>query len=141
MLLRMSTLQQTSTILFHNTMRVADGHLEPFKRAIREAVAFVEEHGPQLLVHVSIDEEQMRAHSFQLYADSDAMRRHWELSDPYIEEVMRHCTVEQFDVYGEPDEAVMNGLRAFAATGVPMTTTPVFVDFTRLASSGRKAVS
>ncbi len=81
---------KSSTILFRNTMRITDGHLDGFRRAIAQAVAFAHEHGPQLMVEVFIDEERMLAHSFQLYRDSDAIRTHWRLSDPYIREVMEH---------------------------------------------------
>ncbi|MFJ1732859.1 hypothetical protein [Streptomyces sp. NPDC088254] len=63
-------------------MRITDGHLDGFRRAIAQAVAFAQEHGPQLMVAVFIDEERMLAHSFQLHRDSDAIRAHWRLSDP-----------------------------------------------------------
>jgi hypothetical protein len=75
-------------LLLHNTMRITEGHLEGFRHAVEKAVAFVEEHGPQLAVQVFIDEERLVAHSFQLYPDSAAIVRHWSLSDPYIREVM-----------------------------------------------------
>lgn len=128
----------TRPILFHNTMPISEGRLEPFKDAIRQAVTFVEEHGPQLMVEVFVDGEEMLAHSFQLYADSAAIRTHWAISDPYIEQVMEHCRVERFAVFGDPDEAVMEGLRAFASSSaVPITVTPSFFGFTRPATPGR----
>ncbi|MGJ7906732.1 hypothetical protein ACOQFL_09650 [Actinopolyspora sp. H202] len=102
-------------LLLHNTMRIAEGHLEEYKRAVTRAVRFVEQHGPQLMVQVFIDEDQLLAHSFQLYPDTAAMLRHWELSDPYIREVMRHCTVERLQMYGEPD-GTMTGVEAPAST-------------------------
>lgn len=99
-------------VLFRNTMRITPGHLVPFTAAIGDAVRFVEEHGPQLLVDVFIDEEQLEATSFQLYADSDAVLRHWELSEPYIADVMRHAEVKRFEVFGHPSEEVVAGLQA-----------------------------
>ena len=56
--------------------------LDGFREAITAAIEFVEQHGPQDMVQVFIDEEQMLGHSFQLYANSAAILRHWELSDP-----------------------------------------------------------
>ncbi|MGK8464618.1 hypothetical protein [Nocardia cyriacigeorgica] len=44
------------SILFHNTMRITEGNLEEFAAAVKRAVAFVEEHGPQLVVQVFLDE-------------------------------------------------------------------------------------
>ena len=94
-------------LLLHNTMRITDGHLDEFRAAVERAVEFVEEHGPQLAVQVFIDNDRLLAHSFQLYPDSAAIVRHWELSDPYIAEVMEHCSVENLDMYGEPEEDVV----------------------------------
>lgn len=108
------------------------GHLEGFKEAVEKAVRFVEEHGPQLMVEVFIDEAQMLAYSYQLYSDSESVLKHWQLSDPYIQGVMQHCTVEAFDVYGEPDEAVMQGLRSGGNEQMPVTFTPWFTGFYRL---------
>src|SRR5688500_6951417 len=113
-------------IMFHNIMEITEGHLDGFREAIRTAIEFVEEHGPQDMVHVFIDEENMLGHSFQLYENSEAILKHWELSDPYIQGVMEHCTVKQFAVYGQPSDAVLDGMSggdiAFDFTVVPSFT-------------------
>lgn len=111
----------TERLLFRNTMRIKPGHLDEYRRAIRDAVAFAEQHAPQLLVDVFIDEEQMEATSFQLYPDSEAVLRHWELSDPYIAEVMRHCTVVRFEAFGSPSDAVLDDLGRSSETAVDIT--------------------
>ncbi|MFI2281933.1 hypothetical protein [Nocardia beijingensis] len=100
------------SILFHNTMRITDGHLEQFKVAVQRVVAFVAEHGPQLMVQVFLDEDRGLAHSFQLYPDSEAVLAHWKLSDPYIQDVMEHCSIQSFETYGEMSDEVLDGLRA-----------------------------
>ncbi|KAA5837225.1 hypothetical protein F1721_05345 [Saccharopolyspora hirsuta] len=116
-------------ILFRNTMRITDGHLEGYKSAIRKAVDFATEHGPQLMVEVFIDEDRMECTSFQLYADSDAVLRHWELADPYIQGVMEHCVVQDFEVFGNPDDRVRSGL------GPNVKFTPHLTGFHRLGGS------
>ncbi|WP_410539182.1 hypothetical protein [Streptomyces sp. KL2] len=127
----------SGTILFRNTMRITDGHLDGFRRAIAQAVAFAREHGPQLMVEVFIDEERMLAHSFQLYRDSDAVRTHWRLSDPYIREVMEHCTVQHFEVFGEPDHDIVAALKTPGGESFPFTVSPRLAGFNRLAEPGR----
>lgn len=122
----------TGTLLFHNTMLVRAGHLEEFRAAITKAVAFVREHGPQLMVEVFIDADGMRAHSFQLYADDESVRKHWELSDPYIREVMEHCAVERFEVFGEPGQQVRAGLHTPSGDSFPVTITPRLIGFTHV---------
>jgi hypothetical protein len=119
-------------LLLHNTMRITEGHLEGFRHAVEKAVAFVEEHGPQLAVQVFIDDERLVAHSFQLYPDSAAIVRHWSLSDPYIREVMEHCTVERLEMYGEPEEDVVgDAFRPDVAGDVPRTVVPRLIGFVR----------
>ncbi|MFH0245073.1 hypothetical protein ACGRHY_22240 [Streptomyces sp. HK10] len=127
----------SNTVLFRNTMRIADGRLDGFRRAIAQAVAFVQEHGPQLMVEVFIDEERMLAHSFQLYRDSDAVRTHWRLSDPYIREVTEHCAVQRFEVFGEPDHDIVAALRAPGGDSLPFTVSPRLSGFNRLEEPGR----
>jgi hypothetical protein len=106
------TTHDDALLLFRNTMRITDGHLDAFREAIARAVDFARRNGPQLMVETFLDEERMLAHSFQLYRDSDAVRLHWKLADPYIQKVMEHCRVERFEVFGEPDAEVVAGLRS-----------------------------
>ena len=130
-----STGTEDAPILFHNTMRITEGHLDQFRAAVRRAVEFVAEHGPRLMVQVYLDEERGLAHSFQLYRDSESVLAHWKMSDPYIREVMEHCTVESFQAYGEMSEEVSEGLRS----GVAGTATarPGMVGFLRFQNEAK----
>ncbi|MGW0614778.1 hypothetical protein [Streptomyces sp. NPDC002788] len=127
------TTSGNAVLLFRNTMRITNGHLESFSNAIAQAVAFAEQHGPQLMVHTFVDEGRMLAHSFQLYQDSDAVRTHWKLADPYIQEVMKHCRVERFEVFGEPDAELAAGLRSALGEQLDPTFLPRLAGFTRFA--------
>ncbi|MDA2812683.1 hypothetical protein O4J56_18710 [Nocardiopsis sp. RSe5-2] len=113
-------------VLFHNTMRIHDGHLEDYRRAVDRAVGFVREHGPQLMVEVFIDEERMLGHSFQLHTGSESIRRHMAMSDPYIKDVMEYCEVADFRVYGDVDDDIA----ALLPEGA--TVLPRFTGFTRM---------
>lgn len=122
---------RSEPLLLRNTMRITEGHLEEFKQAVRQAVGFVEAHGPQLMVQVFVDDEALLAYSFQLYPDSAAILTHWRMSDPYIREVMTHCTVERLEMYGEPDPTVTEATRPVATDGVERVTVPRDVGFLR----------
>jgi hypothetical protein len=127
--------QNDGILLFRNTMRINDGHLERFRGAIAEAVDFAERHGPQLMVQTFVDEERMLAHSFQIYRDSDAVRLHWKLADPYIQEVMEHCVVEHFEVFGEPDADVAAGLRSALGEHGALRFSPRIAGFDRFTAA------
>lgn len=117
-------------LLFLNTMRITEGHLPDYRAAIERAVEFAEQHAPQIMVDVFIDEGAMRAQSFQIYADSASVLQHWALSDPYIQEIMSHSEVEHFVVYGAPEPAVLERLTSGA---LPVTIVPRLTGFFRMA--------
>ncbi|ALC18372.1 hypothetical protein ACH46N_22005 [Streptomyces pristinaespiralis] len=126
----------SGTILFRNTMRITDGRLDGFRHAIARAVAFAQENGPQLMVEVFVDEERMLAYSFQLYRDSDSIRTHWRLSDPYIREVMEHCTVQHFEVFGHPDADIVAALKTPDGGSFPFSVSPRLAGFNRFEKPG-----
>lgn len=127
------------SLLLHNTMRITEGHLDDFKEAVRRAVEFVEEHGPQLMVQVFIDDELRLAESFQLYPDSAAVLAHWGMSDPYIQEVMRHCSIERLAMYGTPDDTVQQAIGPVPTDGIPRVTVPRHVGFLRPLAAGTRS--
>jgi len=102
---------------------------------VKRSIEFVETNGPQLLVEVYVDEENMQAYSFQFYPDSESMLFHWQISDPYIRDVMQHSAVKRLDIYGQPNHAVMEGIYSFARNGIIVAVTPYFVGFHRFQSN------
>lgn len=118
-------------IMLVNTMEIKEGRLAEFRESVERAVRFAEEHGPQLMVNVYIDEDNMRAQSVQLYPDSDAILPHWQLSDPYIKAVSENITVRRLQYFGQPDERVMNGVTPISREGVELTVTPHLTGFAR----------
>jgi hypothetical protein len=56
---------------------------------------------------------------------------HWKISDAYIEEVMKYCRLVRLDIYGRPNEAVMERIQQAVEQGIAVTVTPEFVGFGR----------
>lgn len=108
--LHMKTDQTQGAILLRNTMAFNREHAGEFKQAVQDAVRFAEKNAPQLMVQVFVDDDRALCYSFQLYDSSEAVLRHWEVSDPHIVAVMKHCTVQSMEVYGSPSEAVRKGI-------------------------------
>lgn len=130
----MSTDRKGSPVLLRNTMAFDRQHAAEFKRAIINAVEFANQHAPQLMVQTYVDDEKGLCYSFQLFQDSDALLRHWQVSDRHIAEVMKYCVIRSMEVYGDPSKAVRDGiLGAVGEAGVSFT--PALVGFSRLGSS------
>jgi hypothetical protein len=122
----------TVPIVFITNFQIKKGALEKFKEAARKSMDFLEANGPQLLAEVCIDENEMRAHGVQIHRDSESILTHWQLADPYMRDVMQYITTTSVEIYGQPNEAVIEGMRQRASQGVVISITPQFVGFSRL---------
>jgi hypothetical protein len=120
-------------IVFITTFQIENGALEKFKEAVQKSTDFLEANGPQLMAEVCIDENEMRAHGVQIHRDSESILAHWQLADPYMRDVMQYITTTRVDIYGQPNEAVIEGMRRLSSQGAVISVTPRFVGFSRLA--------
>lgn len=118
-------------ILLRNTMAFDQQHAAEFKNAIINAVDFANKHAPQLMVQTYIDDEKGLCYSFQLYQDSDAILRHWQISDANIAEVMKYCVVRSMEVYGSPSQEVRDGILGSVGEA-SVSFTPELIGFYRL---------
>jgi hypothetical protein len=119
-------------IVFITTFQIENGALEKFKEAVRKSTDFIETNGPQLMAEVCIDENDMRAHGVQVHRDSESILTHWQLADPYMRDVMQYITTTRVEIYGQPNEAVLKGMRRLTSQGAVISVTPVFAGFSRL---------
>jgi len=119
-------------IIFITTFQIENGALEKFKEAVRKSMDFLETNGPQLMAEVCIDEKVMRAHGIQVHRDSESILSHWQLTDPYMRDVMQYITTTRVDIYGQPNDSVMEGMRRLSSEGAVLSVTPHFTGFSRL---------
>jgi hypothetical protein len=122
-------------IAFVTTLEIHDGKLEAFKAAAQRAMKFHEESGPQIMAGVYLDEANMRAYGFQVHRDSESILSTWKLADPHIRDVMQHITTRRVTIYGQPSEAVMEGMNRLAGQGAEITVIPRLVGFERFATT------
>ncbi|MEX2143079.1 MAG: hypothetical protein WD740_00670 [Anaerolineales bacterium] len=122
----------TVPIVFITTFQIEKGALEKFKEAAQKSTDFLEANGPQLLAEVCIDENEMRAHGVQIHRDSESILTHWQLADPYMRDVMQYITTTSVEIYGQPNEAVIEGMRQRVSQWAVISITPQFVGFNRL---------
>lgn len=119
-------------IIFITNFQIENGALEKFKEAVRKSMDFLETNSPQLMAEVCIDENEMRAHGVQVHRDSESILAHWQLADPHMRAVMQYTTTPRFDIYGQPNEAVMEGMRRLSSQGAVISVSPRFVGYSRL---------
>ena len=120
----------SARILLHNTMHGHEGQWDRLCQALRDAVDFTHHHTPQLAVEMFVEEKLQIVHSFQWFPNSEAVRAHWRISASAIDRVMDHGSVERLDVYGNPDQQVLNTLEKFSQH-MPITVYPRLAGFIR----------
>ena len=121
----------TGQIVFITTSQIQNGALERVKEAVRNSVDFIETNGPQLMAEVFIDESKLLFFGIQVHRDSKSILTHWQVADPYMRDVMQYITTTHVDIYGQPNEAVMKGMRRLSSQGAVISVTPRFAGFSR----------
>ncbi|MBI4201805.1 MAG: hypothetical protein HY532_01645 [Chloroflexi bacterium] len=118
-------------IVFITTFVIHEGKLHEYKEAAKKAMEFQKANGPQLMAEVYVDEKDMLAHGFQVHRDSQSILSSWQMADPYIRDVMQYITTTRVDIYGQPNEAVMEGMRRLSGTGASVVIKPHLAGFNR----------
>ena len=118
-------------IVFITTMEIHEGKLQQFKEAAKRSMEFIEANGPQLMAEVYIDEKNMLAHGVQVHRDSESILSHWQMADPYMRDVMQHITTTRVEIYGQPNDTVMDGMQRLSGTGTSVDVRTHLVGFSR----------
>ena len=118
-------------IVFTLTLEIQQGKLDVYKEAAEKSVAFLNKNGPQLMVGIFIDEENMRARSLQVHRDSESILASWKIADSYMRDVMQYITTTRVDIFGQPNEEVMEGMRRLSGMGAVLEVIPRYAGFER----------
>lgn len=118
-------------IIFITTNQIQEGALEKVKDATKRSTEFFKANGPQLMAEVFIDESKLRFIGIQVHRDSESILTHWQISDPYMQDVMQYITTTHVDIFGQPNEAVMEGMKGFSSQGTIISVIPRFAGFSR----------
>ena len=118
-------------IVFITTMEIHEGKLQEFKESMKKSMAFLEANGPQLMAEAYVDQENMLGHGFQIHRDSESILSHWQMADTYMRDVMQYTTTTRVDIYGQPNDAVMEGIRRLSGMGATVAVKSHLAGFNR----------
>ena len=118
-------------IVFITTNQISEGALEKVKEATLKSTNFFYANGPQLMAEVFIDENELRFYGIQVHRDSESILTHWQISDPYMQDVMQYITTSRVDIYGQPNDAVIESMQRLSSQGAVISVTPRFAGFSR----------
>lgn len=104
-------------VVYVDRSAVRDGKLDELKAGMAKLVEFVETNEPRILsynVYFSDDGERMTV--VNVHADPASLAFHMEVGGPEFPKVAEFITLESIDVYGRPDEELVQRLKEKAST-------------------------
>jgi hypothetical protein len=109
-------------IVYVDTSEVKTGRLDDLKAAMADLARFVEANEPRLIAYnVYFTDDGRFMSVVHVDPDSTSLEFHLEVAGPRFPPIGRFITLRSIDVYGEPDESVVERLRRKAealGTGV-----------------------
>jgi hypothetical protein len=106
----------TGPIVYVDHSVAAPGRLEELKRRISELADLVEEQEPDLPSYaVFFDEERGTMTVIHVHSDSATLATHFEVAGSAFARFADLVELQSIDVYGRPDDAVLERIRAKAA--------------------------
>ena len=103
-------------IVYVDRSQVAPGRLEELRQYIARMAGLVEQSEAQLLVYeVYFDEQQSQMTVIHVHRDSASLESHFKVVGPLFEQFTGLVELKAIDVYGRPDDDVLERVRAKAA--------------------------
>ena len=99
-------------IVYLDTSEVRDGRLTELKAAMNDLAEFVQANEPRLLAYnVYFTDDGARMTVLHINPDSAALEFHMKMAGPKFPPIGEFINMLAIDVYGRPDDALVNRLR------------------------------
>ncbi|MFC8799272.1 hypothetical protein ACFT2C_16175 [Promicromonospora sp. NPDC057138] len=99
-------------IVYVDTSEVRTGRLEELKAAMDDLAEFVEANEPRLLAYnVYFSDDGARMTVLHINPDSEALEFHMKVAGPKFPPIGEFINMLAIDVYGNPDDALVDRLR------------------------------
>lgn len=124
-------------LIFLNTYRLKEGMEAEHKAALPEWIEFLESNHPRLL-HFGhyVDEAGREAATVQVHPDAESMEFHMKLITDGDRVYDWQNTIEwdsmTITVFGEPSQALVEGMRMISGSGIPISFKEPAATFNRL---------
>lgn len=122
-------------IVYIDRSEVREGRLEEVKTAVKELAGFVEANEPEILSHaVFVDEDGGHMNVIHVHRDSASLEFHMNVAGPLFAPFASLIQLLSIDVYGQPDDAVVEELhhKARILGGATVQVHPLYAGFLRL---------
>ena len=102
----------TEPIVYIDFSEIREGKLEELKGAMSELVEFVEANEPQLLAYnVYLSEDGTRISVAHIHSNSASLENHMRVAGPQFPKFANFIRLRTIDIYGKPDDSLLEQLR------------------------------
>ena len=99
-------------IVYLDTSEVRPGRLEELKAAMNDLARFVQASEPRLLAYNAyFTDDGTRMSVLHINPDSASLERHMKVAGPKFPPIGEFIKLLSIDVYGRPDDGLVEGLR------------------------------
>jgi hypothetical protein len=99
-------------IVYVDTSEVRPGRLEELKDAMNDLARFVQANEPQMFAYnVYFTDDGTRMSVLHINPDSASLERHMKVAGPKFPPIGEFIRLLSIDVYGRPDDGLVEGLR------------------------------
>ena len=129
----------STPIFYVDRSEIRDGRLGEVKAAMEDLAEFISSNEPQLLAYgLYLNESDSSMSVVAVHADSTSMELHMEIGGPKFRAFAPLIVLQRIDVYGSPNDKVMEQLRSKAADlgGGTVNVHPLEAGFFRPGSQG-----
>jgi quinol monooxygenase YgiN len=108
-------------IVFISHNKLKEGKLDDYTKLYREVVEDIKKEKPGTLIYLAfVDEDNSMVTMIHLFPDADAMEDHMKGAGERANEAYQYIESERLEVYGTPNEGVLEGMREIIGPDVTL---------------------
>src|SRR5688572_10719138 len=122
-------------LIFVNSYAIKEGKLDAYKDAVPEWLQFLETNHPRMLhFGAYINEAGTEVTVVQVHPDAESMDYQLKLIDGEVQKWAEYIEWDGMDILvcGSPSEALLEGMRQTAGSGIPVSIKTPLAGFRRL---------
>jgi hypothetical protein len=114
-------------IVLISHLKIKDGNLEAFKESSREVFKFMEANKPGTIVHIGyVNEDSTQVSFIHVFPDAKSLDHHMEGVEDRVDNANKFLETASYEIYGTPSKGVMEMMKRFAGSGIPLTVEPEY---------------
>jgi hypothetical protein len=115
-------------IVLISHLRVKDGKLEAFRESSRESFKMLEATKPGTVVHIGyVNEDRTQVSFIHVFPNAKSLDLHMEGVEDRTNKAYEFLETTGYEIYGTPSEGVMEMMKQFAGSGIPLIVEPEYM--------------